>query len=111
MKGERRVIRRIYEGSGNARLIYEEFVPEKEHQVKTIRLYARDLMDEINLIISVALFVFGGIFAVPMVRHEIFYILYWTGTAVFTFRCIWKKYRPKPKKKSHNRARVATQKH
>lgn len=105
------MIRKIYKGSGKQELLIEEYIPNEYYQTKTVRIYARDLLDEINLIISVALFVFGGIFAVPMVRHEIFYILYWTGTAIFTFRCIWKKYRPKSKKKSHNRARAATQKH
>lgn len=95
------MIRRVYKGH---ELIFEEYVPSETHNVKTVRIYARDLLDEINLIISVALFVFGGIFAVPMVRHEIFYILYWSGTAVFTFRCIWKKYYRPRKKKSHPRA-------
>ena len=98
------MIRKIYKGSGKQELLIEEYIPNEYYQTKTVRIYARDLLDEINLIISVALFVFGGIFAVPMVRHEIFYILYWTGTAIFTFRCIWKKYYRPRKKKSHPRA-------
>ena len=97
------MIKRIYKGSGDARLVYEEFVPSGIHEVKTIRLYAKDLLAEIKLIVMTALFVFGLIFAVPMVRHEAFYIIYWTGTAIFTFRTLWARFY-KPKKKSHPRA-------
>lgn len=99
------MIKRIYKGSGDARLVYKEFVPSGTHEVKTIRLYAKDLLAEIKLIVVVALFVFGLIFAVPMVRHEAFYIAYWIGTTIFTSRVIYQRWYPrKPKKKSHPRA-------
>lgn len=96
------MIRRIYRGSGKGQLVFEEYIPNEVHQTKTVRIYAKDLLAEIKLIVVAALFVFGMIFAVPMVRHEMTYILYWTGTAVFTFRVIWARW--KPKKKSHSRA-------
>lgn len=101
------MIRRIYKGSGKGQLVFEEYIPNEVHQAKTIRIYAKDLLAEIKLIVVAALFVFGMVFAVPMVRHELTYVLYWTGTAVFTFRVLWARW--KPKKKSHNRARTVTQ--
>lgn len=101
------MIRRVYRGH---ELIFEEYVPTKTHSVKTVRIYAKDLLAEIKLIVVAALFVFGLIFAVPMVRHESAYVLYWTMTAVFSFRVLWKRYR-RPKKKSRNRARTATPRH
>lgn len=101
------MIRRVYRGH---ELIFEEYVPTKTHSVKTVRTYAKDLLAEIKLIVVAALFVFGLIFAVPMVRHESVYVLYWTMTAIFSFRVLWKRYR-RPKKKSRNRARTATPRH
>lgn len=101
------MIRRIYKGSGKGQLVFEEYIPNNVHQTKTVRIYAKDLLAEIKLIVVAALFVFGMVFAVPMVRHEMTYILYWTGTTVFTFRVLWTRW--KPKKKSHNRARTVTQ--
>lgn len=101
------MVRKIYRGGGMMELVYQEDIPQKDLEMKTIRLYARDLLAEIKLIVIAALFIFGAIFAVPMVRHEMTYILYWTGTAVFTFRVLWARW--KPKKKNHNRARTVTQ--
>jgi len=101
------MIRRVYRGH---ELIFEEYVPTKTHSVKTVRIYAKDLLAEIKLIVVAALFVFGLIFAVPMVRHESVYVLYWTMTAVFSFRVLWRRYR-RPKNKSRNRARTATPRH
>ena len=101
------MIRRVYRGH---ELIFEEYVPTKTHSVKTVRIYAKDLLAEIKLIVVAALFVFGLIFAVPMVRHESAYVLYWTLTAVFSSKVLWKRYR-RPKKKSRNRARTATPRH
>ena len=97
------MIRRIYKGSGKSQLVFEEYIPSETHSVKTVRIYAKDLLAEIKLIVVAALFVFGLIFAVPMVRHEAFYIIYWTGTAIFTFRTLWTRFY-RPKKKSHPRA-------
>lgn len=101
------MVRNIYRGGGMMELVYQEDIPQKDLEMKTIRLYARDLLAEIKLIVIAALFIFGAIFAVPMVRHEMFYIAYWTLTTVFTARVLYKRYRPK--KKSHNRARTVTQ--
>ena len=96
------MIRRVYRGH---ELIFEEYVPTKTHSVKTVRIYAKDLLEEIKLIVVAALFIFGLIFAVPMVRHEVFYIAYWIGTTIFTGRVICQRWYPKkPKKKSHPRA-------
>lgn len=96
------MIRRVYRGH---ELVFEEYVPTETHSVKTVRIYAKDLLAEIKLIVVVALFVFGLIFAVPMVRHEAFYIAYWIGTTIFTSRVIYQRWYPrKPKKKSHPRA-------
>lgn len=99
------MIRRVYKGSGKGQLVFEEYIPNEVNQVKTVRLYARDLLAEINLIVMMALLVFGLIFAVPMVRHELTYILYWTGTAIFSARVLWKRYRPKKKRSSASRNR------
>ena len=93
------MIRRVYKGSGKGQLVFEEYIPNEVHQVKTVRLYAKDLLAEINLIAMMALLIFGVIFAVPMVRHELTYILYWTGTFVFSIRTIWKRFYSKPKRK------------
>ena len=100
------MIRRIYKGSGKGQLVFEEFVPNEVHQIKTVRIYARDLLAEIKLIVIAALFIFGAVFAVPMVRHEAVYILYWAMTTLFTAKVLLNRYRPK--KKSRNRARTAT---
>lgn len=99
------MIRRVYKGSGRQELIFEEFIPNEFHQMKTVRLYARDLLAEINLIAMMALLIFGVIFAVPMVRHELTYILYWTGTFIFSIRTIWKRFYSKPKKKRSSASR------
>lgn len=104
------MIRRIYKGSGKGQLVFEEYIPNEVHQTKTVRIYAKDLLAEMKLIAIAALFIFGMIFAVPMVRHESVYVLYWTLTAVFSSRVLWKRYR-RPKKKSRNRARTATPRH
>lgn len=103
------MVRKIYRGGGMAELIYTEDVLDKERQMKTIRLYARDLLAEIKLIAIAALFIFGAVFAVPMVRHEAVYILYWAMTTLFTAKVLLNRYRPK--KKNRNRARTATPRH
>ena len=104
------MVRERYYGGGMMEMIYQEDFPDKDQQMKTIRLYARDLMNEIKLLAMAALIIFGMVFAVPMVRHESVYIIYWTLTAVFSFKVLWKRYR-RPKKKSRNRARTATPRH
>ena len=104
------MVRERYYGGGMMELIYQEDFPDKDQQMKTIRLYARDLMNEIKLLAMAALIIFGMVFAVPMVRHESVYIIYWTLTSMFSFRVLWKRYR-RPKKKSRNRARTATPRH
>ena len=96
------MIRRVYRGH---ELIFEEYVPTKTHSVKTVRIYAKDLLAEIKLIVVAALFIFGLIFAVPMVRHELTYILYWTGTFIFSIRTIWKRFYSKPKRKRSSASR------
>lgn len=104
------MVKERYYGGGMTQLIYVEDIPQKDLEMKQIRLYTKDLLAEIKLLTVAALFIFGLIFAVPMVRHEVVYILYWTMTAAFSFRVLWKRYR-RPKKKSRNRARTATPRH
>ena len=99
------MIRRVYKGSGKQELIFEEYVPNEVHQVKTVRLYAKDLLAEVSLITMMALLVFGVIFAVPMVRNDAMYIIYWTGTILFSIRTIWKRFYSKPKKKRSSASR------
>lgn len=103
------MVRERYYGGGMTQLIYVEDIPQKDLEMKQIRLYARDLLAEIKLLTVAALFIFGLIFAVPMVRHTATYLIYWSLTAVFTFRVLWQKYR-RPKKKSHSRAKTMTPK-
>lgn len=99
------MIREIRHTSGMTELIYIDECSERK-----FKLYARDLLAEIKLIAVTALFIFGVIFAVPMVRHEAFYIMYWTLTAAFTFRVLWQRYGRKKKKNRKTRANLTAQK-
>lgn len=82
-----------YKGSAGMELVFQE----TDFEDRTVRIYAKDALSEFKWFALLAMYIFGGIFAVPMVRHEVFYIAYWSLVAIITVRMLWKYYRPKRK--------------
>ena len=63
---------------------------ETDFEDRTVRIYKKDTMIEFKWIVLMAMYIFGGIFAVPMVRHEAIYIAYWSLVTIITVRMLWK---------------------
>lgn len=78
------------QGSFSVKSGMELVFSETNFEDRTVRIYKKDTMLEFKWIVLMAMYVFGGIFAVPMVRHEAFYIVYWGIVTVATVRMFWK---------------------